>query len=153
MTTRARWLLAGIVILGVGWLAWDAWTTHPVGRWFDRAGEPVPDGTLSVYVGSDHCGWTNTTFIQIDLPLVDPTYEDNHGVYIWKTGADDYPWHGVAVTPRYVSAMPPDARDTGLHRGQLSLWVSRTNLDRAVFVTDGEMIQRWAFSSDPTGCA
>jgi hypothetical protein len=73
-------------------------------------------------------------------------------IYIWRTGDDDYPSHGLAATRGLVAEMPSGARNTGLNRGRLTLWVSPSTLDQAVFVTDGDTIQRWALTTDPTAC-
>ena len=145
--TQRRWLLIGVVILlVVGWLVWDAWRTNPVGPWFDRAGNRVPDERLQVWTGADHCDTGSTEFLglawPLDVPLAYMGYSRTK-VYVWDP-PDDYLRPG-AVTPQIVAAMPADARDTGLHRGALALWVSESHLRQAVFLTDGDEIQRWAF--------
>ena len=155
IVTQRRWLLIGLVILiAAGSGLWFGKATNPVGPWFDRAGDPVPDGQLSVSTGSDHCGWQNTRFMALAWPLVDPGRKwatPRHGFYIWKTGDDDYSHQGLAP-PRFVADMPSDATNTGLRRGRLELWVSPSTLDQGVFVTDGDTIQRWAFTPEPA-CA
>jgi hypothetical protein len=138
-----RWLLIGIgvVTLVVGWVVWGEWTSNPVGRWFDRAGNPVPHERLEVWTGSDHCDTASTKFMALTWPLdVHATYESRMESYVWEP-PDDY-LRPDAVTPRTVEAMPSDAKNTGFHRGQLTLWVSESNLRKAVFVTDGDEIQR-----------
>jgi hypothetical protein len=154
VTTR-RWVLIGIgvVILAVGSVIWIG-GENPVGPWFDRAGNPVPDERLSVWTGSDHCGTANTKFMALAWPLDVPVAymgESRTKVYVWQP-PDDYLRPG-AVTPRIVAAMPSGARNTGLHRGRLTLWVSESNLRQAVFVRDGDEIQRWAFAPGGGYCA
>jgi hypothetical protein len=148
VTTR-RWLLIGIgvVTLIVGWSLWIGWTTNPVGPWFDRAGNPLPAERLSVWTGSDHCDTANTKFLALAWPPDVPVAymgDSRTKVYVWQP-PDDYLRPG-AVTPRVVATMPSDARNTGFNRGRLTLWVSGSNLRQAVFLTDGDEIQRWAFA-------
>lgn len=155
--TSRRWLLIGIaaLLLTLGWSLWTGGTTtSPVGRWIDRAGHPVPDERLSVWIGSDHCGTADTKFMSLAWPLDVPVaYMGGSGtkVYVWDP-PDDYLRPG-AVTPQTVAAMPSDVRNTGLHRGRLALWVSESNLRQAVFLTDGDEIQRWAFAPGGGYCA
>lgn len=149
-----RWLLFGIgvVTLIVGGVVWDVWTSNPVGPWFDHAGNPVPAERLEVWTGADHCDTAGTKFMALTWPLDEPaTYESRMESYVWEP-PDDFLLPD-AVTPRIVDAMPSDATTTGFHRGQLTLWISESNLRKAVFVTDGHEIQRWAFSAGAGFCA
>jgi hypothetical protein len=149
--TQRRWLLIGFVILVVGWLGWDAWTTNPVGRWFDRAGDPVPDARLQVWTGADHCDTASTRFMALTWPLDRPApYGSRMESYVWQP-PDDF-GRPEYVTPGIVDVMASDAKNTGFHRGRLSLWVSESNLRKAVFVTDGDEIQRWAFAPGSGYC-
>jgi hypothetical protein len=150
-----RWLLIsiGVVTVIVGWVVWDAWTSNPVGRWFDRAGNPIPDERLEVWTGSRSCDISGTTFMALTWPLdAASTYEPEIRMesYVWQP-PDGY-LRPDAVTPGIVEAMPSDAKNTGFHRGQLTLWISESNLRKVVFVTDGDEIQRWAFDPGTGYC-
>jgi hypothetical protein len=150
---RRRWLPIGIAVLALigGWLFWDAWTSNPVGRWFDAAGNAVPAERLEVWTGSEHCDTSSTKFMALTWPLGRPaTSASRIESYVWEP-PDDF-MRPDAVTPGTVEAMPPDARNTGLHRGDLTLWVSESHLRKAVFVTDGGEIQRWAFAPGAGYC-
>ena len=152
MTVRARWLLVGVVVLVVSLLVWDPWMTNPVGRWIDRAGNPVPDERMQVWTGADHCGTASTKFMALTWPLDRPaTYESRMESYVWQP-PDDFV-RPEYVTPGVVETMPADAENTGFHRGRLTLWVSESNLRKAVFVMDGDEIQQWAFIPGAGYCA
>jgi hypothetical protein len=153
MTVRARWLLVGVVVLAVGWLVWGAWVTNPVGRWFDRAGNPVSDERLQVWTGSDHCDTASTRFLALAWPLdvTEPLEPTRMESYVWQP-PDDF-LRPEYVTPGVVETMPADAENTGFHRGRLTLWVSESNLRKAVFVMDGDEIQQWAFIPGAGFCA
>jgi hypothetical protein len=53
------------------------------------------------------------------------------------------------------TTLPPDAVDTGYHRGPWQLWVSQGQADDAVFVVDTEtgVVERWGRSAHPFACA
>ncbi len=112
---------------------------------------------MQVVRGSDHCSWEHVLFMSIAWPLDQPvaTYEEWDGrvrTYVWQTD-DAYDRENLATEPATVMSMPVDAYYTDLHRGSWELWISPAHLDRAVFVTDGDTIQRWAFAEIEPACA
>jgi hypothetical protein len=155
MTVRARWLVTmGVVmVVVVGWLVWDAWTTNPVGRWFDGAGNPIAYERMQVYAGSDHCDMASTKFMALAWPLdvMPPLQPTRMESYVWQP-PDDF-MRPEYLTPGVVETMPGDAENTGFHRGRLTLWVSESNLRKAVFVMNGDEIQQWAFVPGAGFCA
>jgi hypothetical protein len=133
---------------------------HQVGPWFDRNGSPVLNGymgarlVLSVEFGSEHCNWQDTAFMYMVWPLDRPAPSNDYDrvrAYVWQTNAAFAP-ESLTSEPRVVPQMPADARRTGFHRGKWELWISRAHLDEAVFVTDGDIIQSWAYSKHLPAC-
>ena len=132
------------------------------GRWFDRNGSPVPNGygnaplVLSVDFGPGHCNWQDTVFMHMAWPLDQPAGDhldqDHVRAYVWQTD-DAFAPESLTSEPRVVPQMPADAQRTGFHRGDWELWISRSHLDEAVFVTDGDTVQSWAYSEVPPACA
>lgn len=140
-----RQLVVGIalVTLATGWVVCAERPSNPVGPWLDRAGNLVPDVRLEVWTGSDHCDTSSTKFMALSWPPDEPaTYVRRMESYVWHPPDD---WLPLDDTPRIVQAMPSDAKNTGFHRGDLTLWISESSLRKAVFVIDGDEIQRWAF--------
>ena len=138
-------------------------SAHPddrVGTWYGPGQSPIPDDrplVLSVEAGSSHCGWDRVIFLTMAWPLDRPVRGPSMGdprthVYVWQRDSA-YPPSSLATTPATVSAMPSDARYTGLHRGPWQLWVSRSLLETAVFLKAGNTIQRWPFVTDAVFCA
>jgi hypothetical protein len=41
---------------------------------------------------------------------------------------------------------------TGFHRDDWQLWVSPEKLDKAVYLRDGDTIERWSYVADFVGC-
>jgi hypothetical protein len=157
--TKRRWLLIGmglVILVAFGSVLWVRWTANPVGQWYDRAGNPVPERRFKVWAGDDYCGMGNTIFMALPrtfdppLPAIGESTRLRH--YVWQTGEDDYTSYGLVATPGLVTVMPSDATNTGLHRGRLELWVSPSTLKQEVFVVDGDTIQRWTLTYGSTGC-
>jgi hypothetical protein len=72
-------------------------------------------------------------------------------VYVWQTD-EAYPTDSLATAPKVVEEMPSDAADTGFHRNDWQLWISEAEFDEAVYLTDGDTIERWAHAKDSLGC-
>jgi hypothetical protein len=85
------------------------------------------------------------------VDVVEPSVPTRLESYVWQP-PDDF-LRPESVTPGVVETMPTDAENTGFHRDRLTLWVSETNLRKAVFVMDGDEIQRWAFIPGSGFCA
>ena len=133
--------------------------TGQIGTWYDRDGSPVPEGNplvLHLWRGSDHCDWQDSLFVAIAWPLSRPVPGSYMGsprtrVYVWHPNGVESPTT-LATTPSIVQAMPADARDSGIHRGPWRLWISPSMSKTAIFMTDGDIIQRWAFATTGVGC-
>ncbi len=70
---------------------------------------------------------------------------------MWQTN-DAYERQAMATSPAVIEQMPSDAEDSGLQRGRWHLWISPERLDTAVFISDGAIIQRWAYTPEPVAC-
>ena len=157
---RRRTLLIGIpVAIVLSWVVVDG--ASPIGQWFAADGTPLSSEghplVLSVERGSGHCGWKGVGFLSLAWPLDRPVpgafmSNPRTKVYVRQT-TSAYPVTSLATTPAIVASMPKDARDTGLHRGSWKLWVSPSQLTRAVFLSSGDTIERWSFVSKFVGCA
>ena len=47
--------------------------------------------------------------------------------------------------------LPKDAEDTGWTNGNVDLWVSPSNLDRGIYLVRGDVVERWARTTDSWG--
>jgi hypothetical protein len=72
-------------------------------------------------------------------------------VYVWHPSGVEPPTT-LATTPSLVPSVPADASYSGIHRGPWQLWVSPSMSKTAIFMTDGDTIQRWAFATAGVGC-
>lgn len=61
----------------------------------------------------------------------------------------EYGW----LAARYLAhaALPEDAIDTGWTNGNIALWISPRDLDRAIYLVRGGVIERWARAVDSWG--
>ena len=163
MGRRAQRTVAGWVVVLVLAGASCSLADEQVGRWFYRDGSPVPNGfdmsrlVLSVEWGPEHCGWDRTVFMWMAWPISRPLAGDGSEAgrmrtYVWQGADGGFEQSELRSIPTVVSSLPDDARDTGLRRGDWHLVISPTMQDRAVFVTNGVMIQSWARTKHPPGC-
>ncbi|MFD1825685.1 hypothetical protein [Mumia zhuanghuii] len=106
--------------------------------WSDADGR-VSTRRVQSYAGPAHCSWDDMTFLEIDEAEYVRAPEPDPHVATLLSGA-----YEAAV------ALPPDARDTGFHRGEDHLWLSA---DGAwAFVGDGERVERWPRAVGKLGC-
>ena len=131
------------------------------GTWLDGNDQPLPNGSpddegnvLNVYEGADHCQWESVTFMNIGWPV--GTLSNAQGdwrqyVRDPKGRFDDGALH-VGYLPD--TSLPPDAADTGYHRGAWHLWVSPSQADDAVFVVnaDSGAVELWGRATPPILC-
>jgi hypothetical protein len=149
-----RWVL-GLAVVATA----CAGPTGQIGTWYDRDGSPVPEGNplvLHLWRGSDHCDWQDSLFVAIAWPLIRPVPAPSMGdprtrVYVWHPEGAEAPIT-LSTTPSLVRSMPAEARYSGIHRGSWQLWVSPSMSKTAIFMTDGDIIQRWAFATSGVGC-
>jgi hypothetical protein len=131
-----------------------------VGQWYFPDGRPAPIGNplvLRVERGPAHCGWQNTLFLWIAWPLDRPVPGQFMGdsrtrVYAWQT-TPGYPQSSLAAKPMVVPRLPKGLHDSGLHRGPWDLWVPSAPPPDAIYLTDGETVERWAFATQNPACA
>jgi hypothetical protein len=57
------------------------------------------------------------------------------------------------LAARYLAhaALPEDAVDTGWSNGNIDLWISPRDLDRAVYMVRGNVVERWARAAESWG--
>ena len=73
--------------------------------------------------------------------------------YIRNPGPDSVSQQGVPETYVPDASLPPDAFDTGLHRGDWYLWISPSQADKYIYVVNGDRAERWTRSHGDTACA
>ena len=135
---------------------------RPEGTWFDRDGQPLPDGSppgwdgtlLVVFQGAERCRWENASFMHLGWPVGTPSTASGD----WRQYVRDPRglFDDGALHVGYLSdtALPSDATDTGYHRGPWQLWVSPSQADDAIFVVDtgSGAVERWGRATPPILC-
>jgi hypothetical protein len=102
--------------------------------------------------GPPHCGWQAATFLQIGRPP--GTYSANleqARLYVRD------PRHVVPTTMLLASLdlhaqLPIDAKPTGLEYNGVEIEISQQSADVAVYVTGGNITERWPRVKPSTGC-
>lgn len=119
----------------------DVWTLD---------GERVQPRTISTLPGSDHCGWETTTLLHIGSPLgsvlesgadVHRYVRDPEGVYTILSDR-------IRTTYAHDTQLPPNAKYSGYKKGGVELWIDDTELDSAIYMVEGSIVERWP-KADP----
>ena len=150
-------MIAGIVVLG-GLIAFFFLTREPglAGEWYDRDNRPIPNGegseplVLDVDPGEEsHCGWGHILFMDLSWPL-GSTPGENGELRQYVRDPDG----GFEGVEPYVAdaQLPPDAYDTGWHRGDWHLWISPSQIDDYIYVVNEDRVERWDRAPSPIYC-
>ena len=145
--------------------------------WFD-GDTPIPASWMSETPGPGHCGWESATFLRWDdhTYVRDPERVFPREHFIVREQAEQLGWLGVqhllgdvtdstqprqpvptlSEPPRFLTfaildALPADAVETGLTRGDTSLW--RSPDGGYLYTQRGDHIERWPEASIPPLCA
>ena len=124
-------------------------------RWRTADGDPVAADVVTVRPGDEHCDWSDTVVMTVDLFELGLA-ESPHA------GQDPYMWEpdrvGVADQELTVPfardvPLPLDAVDTGLRTGNLELWLVLDPPRGAAYLveTGGDNGERWPMLA--IGCA
>jgi len=129
------------------------------GSWFDASGQPLPDGSppdmdgtvLVVFRGAEHCRWGSASFMHIRWPVGIPSDDWRQYVRDPEGLFDDGALHIGYLDD---TTLPPDATDTGYHRGPWHLWVSPSQAADAIYLanTDTGEVERWGRATPPILC-
>ncbi len=108
-------------------------------------GEHVPAEIIISLTGSEHCGWESATLLHIGSPLgsvnesgrdVNQYLRDPEGVFTRLTDR-------LRSTYEPNADLPSDAEFSGYVRDGVELWVSQSQIDKAIYMVDGARVERW----------
>jgi hypothetical protein len=117
-----------------------------IGIWEDESGGRVPVTRIRSFQGSEHCNWTDITFL-----LVGP--EQKADWYVRDPGGGDLS-ELLRTTFTSDAALPEGATDTGLRRDGRQLWIGPDEVAAyLVSLDDAEDVERWPAAKQPLGCA
>lgn len=119
--------------------------------WNDARGEQVPEFVVSTYRGAEHCEWESAVFLQLGWPLGTAEKIGPGRQYV-RDPEGLFP-ENVIVPLDLDARLPPDARYTGYHRGEVKLWVSDSEAADAVYLVRGEQVERWPRTTQTIACA
>ncbi len=134
----------------------------PIGSWVDASGNSLPDGSkksdgalvIHTQPGADHCSWGSALIMSLSWP--------QGTVRRGPRSADDVRFYvrdpkGV-IDPKLKESFdenatrPADARSTGYHRGDWTLWVSETDVNNFVYLSSAKRTERWPRATSPPLC-
>ena len=123
--------------------------------WTNVNGNRVSGEIIYSSAGSDHCGWETATFLHIGSPL-GASMEPRRVVH-------EYVKDPGGVLSRYGSRppvgfeanaeLPGDAEFSGYVKNGVELWISQKQLDLAVYMVDGPVVEKWPRADPMFGCA
>lgn len=115
----------------------SGFTGATVTVWLDAEGNRMPTTRIHEIRGPGHCGWESTTWLRLDGPryIRDP----------------DSVLEVATVLPFDPDvALPDDARSTGYHEGERTIW--RNDDPDAIYVVIADRVERWPRATDELGC-
>jgi hypothetical protein len=116
-----------------------------IGVWEDESGRRVPVTRIQSFQGSEHCDWTDITFLLVGR-------EERADWYLRASGGD---FSGLLRTTFAKGAtLPEGATDTGLRRDGRELWIGPDE-EAAYLVSldDAQDVERWPAARQPIRCA
>jgi hypothetical protein len=124
---------------------------YPGYQW-TRNGKPVRYEELSASAGPNHCDWQSATILHLGWPV--GTASANAGeerVYIRDPkGVMGGTYRQDLVTH---AKLPADARPTGYRLGNIEIYLSPSDQDRAVYLATSSGAERWPRANPFYGCA
>jgi hypothetical protein len=141
-----RWGIRGWAQCDPSELPPDVTDELNIGVWQDESGARVPVTRIQSFQGSEHCSWTDITFL-----LVGP--EKKADWYVRDTSGGDLS-ELLHTTYDNVEAIPDGATDTGLRRDGRQLWIGPDE-EAAYLVSldDAQDVERWPAAKQPIRCA
>ena len=122
------------------------------GDWTNSRGEEVADSVLATYRGAEHCDWQSAVFLSVGWPL-GRSHTTDAGERLYVRDPDGLFPELLLAAFDEDSKLPRDARFTGYRRGDAELWLSPSQADRAIFVVQGDDVERWPRARKVFACA
>lgn len=94
---------------------------------------------VATYDGSKHCNWDSVHFMEIDREQ-----------YVFDPGST-IDRHLLAGEPENDAELPSDAVDTGMRRGNASLWLAADG--QAAYVVSKDNVQKWPHAFELILCS
>ena len=118
-----------------------------IGVWEDESGRRVPVTRIQSFQGSEHCAWTDITFLLAGS-------EETGDWYVRDTG-NNADFSGLLRTTFADEAkLPEGATDTGWRRGDRQLWIGPDKeAAYPVSLDDAHDVERWPAAKQRIGCA
>jgi hypothetical protein len=118
---------------------------QPYEIWSDADGRRVPLSRVSSSPGPAHCGWQTVHFLEVGAPSgAHPALYARDPKGVLPAGMLTAPYRGHTTLPR-------DARDTGYHLGDQSLWLSPDG--SLAYIRRAGSVEAWPAVAPGNGCA
>jgi hypothetical protein len=135
--------------------------TGTYGRPWTLNGQIVPYNVLRLDQGSQHCGWEDITFLNMNKKLGEPTLMADDGFeYVRdpqnRWAKEPTPPEETMTLGRFEPSVqkPADAVFTGYtYFDGMELWRSESATADFVFLRRGDIWEQWPRSRSPIGCA
>lgn len=130
-----------------------AWTDADGVEVPDGVGEPDPALVINTVRGPQHCGWESAVLLHLAVPVGEvATSPADHRQYVRDPG-HVLPQERIHGDFEPVVELPADAEVTGLHNGDIELWVAPSTLDVEVYLGRDGSFEAWPRAIEPIGCA
>ncbi len=131
--------------------AFDNPPAYPGYQW-TRNGQPVRNEELGASGGPEHCNWQSATILTIGWPVgTISTSAGEARFYIRDPkGVMGGTYRQDLVTH---AKLPADAKPTGYRLGNIGLYLSPSDQDRAIYLTTAAGAERWPRANPFYACA
>lgn len=117
-----------------------------IGVWEDESGGRVPVTRIQSFRGSEHCAWTDITFLLVGR-------EERADWYVRDASGGDFS-ELLRTTFANEATLPEAATDTGLRRDGRQLWIGPDE-EAAYLVSldEAQDVEGWPAAKQPIRCA
>lgn len=108
------------------------------------------DGSVSAFVGAEHCGWESVEIIRLSADVAPPQTEGDPWVDFVRDTEGVLPQRLVSGEFVASATLPEEAVDTGYETPYGDLWIAPDVPDGAYVLTGDGAVEKWP-AGDP-GC-
>ena len=147
--------LIGVMVLGAACASSptqqpQAWP----GALWTKSGAIVSPLIIDAAAGPSQCGdWRSATFLTLGWPLGHRALSATQArQYVRDLGGVIDPANLRSHLDLHAS-LPPDARPTGYFEGEAQLYLAHSDEDVAIYMVEGNTVERWPRSDPMTTCS
>lgn len=116
---------------------------YPGPVWRDGERRAVSAEVLNVIRGPEHCGWGSAAILHVGWPLGRESENISQARLYVRDPHGVLPKDAVSTPGDLAAILPEDAQASGYATDGLELWISRSEIDEAVYLVTEGGVERW----------